>query len=239
MITLRPEMIARTMGVAIAFLVAASIAIRLAAEITGYKTMHGLTRFFEVDAEMNLPTWYSSATLLASAILLSIIGFAEQGKSKWARHWFGLSLLFLALSVDEIGSFHEIFIAPTRSLLGIGGVLYYAWVVPAAVILLGVMILYARWFLHLPVRTQRLMALSGILFVGGSMGLEMAGGFMASRGEIQSWLYIATATLEETLEMCGVLAWIYSLLDYARAKAYTLTLCFDLPLEQVASARSN
>lgn len=226
MITLRAETIARAMAFAIAVLVVGSIAIRVLSLSTGYDTMHGLVRFFDLDQEINLPTWYAATTLLLSAMLLGVVGNAERSDGTRARHWYGLGAIFATLSMDEAASFHEIFIAPTRSLLGLGGVLYFAWVVPAAVLLLFFMVVYARWFFALPPRTRKLMTLAGALFVGGAMGLELAGGLFVSRGEQNSLRYLVTATVEETLEMCGVLVWIYSILDYARARGHQARICF-------------
>jgi hypothetical protein len=223
MITLRAETIARIMAIVIAALVTASVAIQIIAAVTGFYTMHGLVRFFRLDEENNLPTWYSAATLLFSSVLLAFLGVAE-GRNKTVLYWRGLSLLFLLLSIDEVGSFHEIFIIPLRRLLRVDGIFHFAWVLPAGLLVLLVMGVYARWFFGLPPRTRNLMGVAGVLFLGGALGLEMAGGLLASRGQLESAFYIATATLEETAEMCGVLVWIYAILDYARTKRYQWTL---------------
>ena len=237
MITLHPGRIARTMATVVAALVAASILMRTLAALTGYHTMHGLVRFFDVDQEMNLPTWYSSMTLLFSAVLLALIAAAEQSQARPTRPWFGLSCIFAALSMDEAGSFHEIFIAPARTLLGVDGFLYFAWVVPAAILVLLVAALYLKWFLALPARTKNLVLISAGVFLGGAIGTETVGGMLTSRGQENTPLYIAVATLEETFEMAGVLCWIYTLLDYAASRAYQTTIRFAAAPDEKARGR--
>lgn len=233
MIVLRAEPIARLLAICIVLIVCASSAIKIFAAVSGHDTLHGLVRFFDVDEENNLPTWYSSATLLFSSFLLALISVAEPQRK---RSWLGLSLIFLALSLDEVGSFHEIFIAPVRGLLGLSGVLHFAWVVPAAVLVAVVAAVYAKWFFSLPAKTRMWMAAAGVLFIGGALGVEMIGGLLVGRGERDTALYAIIATVEETLEMAGVLVWICSLLDYARAKGYQVKIGFSSAARERAAA---
>jgi hypothetical protein len=223
-IVLRTRGIAWVLAICILVIVCASSGIKVLATVTGYGTMHGLVRFFDVDQENNLPTWYAAATLLFSSLLLALISAAEPYRK---RTWLGLSAIFLALSVDEVASFHEIFIAPIRGVLGASGVLYFAWVLPAAVLVAVVATMYARWFFSLPARTRMLAAGAGVLFVGGALGVEMIGGLLVSRGEGDAFSYTVAATFEETLEMTGVLVWISTLLDYAKTNRYEVTIGFS------------
>jgi glucan phosphoethanolaminetransferase (alkaline phosphatase superfamily) len=223
-IVLQTRTIARVLAICIVLIVCASSAMKVLAVVTGHDTMHGLVRFFDVDEENNLPTWYASATLLFSSFLLALIGAAERQQK---RSWLGLSGIFLVLSLDEVGSFHEILTVPVQGLLGTSGVLHFAWVVPAAVFVAIVAMIYVRWFFALPGRTRMLAAGAGVLFVGGALGMEMVGALIASRGDGDTVLYMISTTVEETLEMTGVLVWIYTLLDYARAKGHQVTVSFS------------
>ena len=56
--------------------------------------------------------------------------------------------------------------------------------------------------------------------------MEMLGALQVSRSGLGSPLYIGTATLEETLECLGVLVWNHTILDYAGARGYRVTVRF-------------
>ncbi|MBN1512292.1 MAG: hypothetical protein JXB13_09780 [Phycisphaerae bacterium] len=69
--------------------------------------------FVNLDREANLPAWYSSIKLLATAVLCALIFAAERGKAAAERHfrltplWLAVGGVFLFLSVDELASLHE------------------------------------------------------------------------------------------------------------------------------------
>jgi hypothetical protein len=57
---------------------------------------------FYVGAEYNLPTWYSSFMLLASALVIVIIAYIHYARSdRYVRHWCFLAGLFALFSLDE------------------------------------------------------------------------------------------------------------------------------------------
>jgi hypothetical protein len=67
-----------------------------------------LTLFLNLDGEGNLPTWYSSIQWFCVAIFLGL--FAHRNFSlRQKRSWLlvVVSLLFLALSLDEVAQIHE------------------------------------------------------------------------------------------------------------------------------------
>ncbi|HEX6142050.1 MAG TPA: hypothetical protein VFZ01_04990, partial [Geminicoccaceae bacterium] len=122
---------------------------------------------FDFDRENNLPTWFSSVTLLACALVLFLIwrGRSLQGDPQ-ALWWAGLGLAFLYLSIDEASSLHEATVPKVQTLVGATGALYAAWAIPAAIALAGFALIYLRFFLSLPRRMQVLFLLAGALFVG-------------------------------------------------------------------------
>jgi hypothetical protein len=212
---------------AIVLLVFASVGIQSYCALTGHS--HAvLTREFNLDEEANIPTWYSVITLFLCSLFLWVIAKGERSTaSRWYPHWMGLAVIFMLLSVDELASIHEIAIYPIRHHFGLTGIFYFAWVVPALFFLLFLAIAYARWFWALPSRFRKLSALSAVVYVGGAVGMEMIGGLVESRAHARNALYIACATVEETMEMAGVLIWLCTLLAYAAARGYSLTLQFQ------------
>ena len=60
-----------------------------------------------MNTEANIPAWYSSAALLLAAMLLWIVSAATKQRGGRPIYWRLLSLVFLALSIDEVAELHE------------------------------------------------------------------------------------------------------------------------------------
>lgn len=202
---------------------------------------------FNLNREANIPTWYSSLSLLVCALLLGLIGtLTRKGKQRFAWHWLILSLIFIYLSLDEAASLHEQVIDPLRALVPLSGIFRFAWIIPAGFLILILILFYLRFFWSLPVRTRIYFLVAALFYIGGAMGVEMIQGWLASQypgfstlqlgGLEHSWhaqllrdsefAYEFTAVIEESMEMIGVLIFIGALLGYIRRQWPMVTLRF-------------
>ena len=165
--------------------------------------------FFSFDGEQNLPTIFSVALLWWSALLIACIAWAEKGERVSRLYWTGLSLAFLAAGMDEAIMFHERLTQIVRQQMNATGLFHFAWVIPYAVILLLLVVIYGRFFFALPADTRKHVVLAAIMYVGGAIGLEMLGGaWVESHGK--DAVYYLFSTIEELLEMSGGIAFIYA-----------------------------
>jgi hypothetical protein len=174
---------------------------------------------FYLDHERSIPTLYMGALLLLCAFLLTGITLSRRAVgASYVRHWAILAIVFLYLSTDELLSIHEETVEPLRSIVGIGGgLLYFAWVVPALSLVLIFGLLYAKFVFDLPAKIRLLFLISGSLYVAGSLGLEMVGGYYASSYGTESAGFIVETTAEELLEMLGLAVFTYALLEFMRS----------------------
>lgn len=176
--------------------------------------VYGLVDLFDFNAEQNIPTFYSAMALFFTSNLLLFISNLQRKTQNPYILWIILSIIFLFLSVDEISSIHERLNFLTRDLLGTSGFLYYAWVIPYAIVLCVFLSVYLKFLLLLPRKIMMLFLLSGAVFVSGAIGLEMVGGWQAQLHGSQGILYSILYTCEEFLEMLGIVFFIYTLLAY-------------------------
>ena len=110
---------------------------------------------------------------------------------------------------------HEMMSELIRDKYHLGGVLYYSWVIPFAILLCFLVIFYWRFvFRYLPSRIRNLLMLSAILYVGGSMIIEMLGAYIHFYNGVENMTYILLTNVEEGMEMCGVAVFIYTLALY-------------------------
>jgi hypothetical protein len=174
-----------------------------------------------VDYEQNIPTWFSASVLLLNSVLLAAISSTKKALGdKYVAHWWGLSVIFLMLSIDEIAGFHDRVNSLLSPLLGTGGIFTYFWVIPWSVFVLLVLLTYLRFFFALPRRVRWLFLAAGGLYVGGALGGEMAHGYVFGEGEDVDWgLWLLEVMIEEFLEMTGAIVFFYALTEILRGLA--------------------
>ena len=209
-------------------LVLAGIASNVLRFTFGYRSALGFINLFDLDHEANIPTWFSSLLLYSISILLVLITMlvtTSRGRGRW--HWAALALIFVMLSLDEAVSIHERTIVPIRNTFGLSGALYFAWVVPAAILLLVFALSYLPFVLALPRRSRWRFVLAGTVYVSGALGVEMIGGAYASAHGQNNHVYALITSGEETLEMIGLAIFIYALADYIRLNFRKLTFSFS------------
>ena len=184
-----------------------------------------LDRFY-LDGEGNLPVWYSSfALLLCSALLATIASATKTNKARYVFHWRVLSVIFLALSIDETAMIHEgtVKLIDTVLLPKLHiqeSYLYDTHATLAVTFALIFVLAYARFLLHLPIRTLRLFIIAGTVYFLGAVVLELINDdrVTALWPTIITWSVIMS--LEEVLEMLGIVVFIYALMSYLHSLGY-------------------
>jgi len=181
---------------------------------------HYYVEFFGVSSEGKLPTFYSGLSLLAVAALLGLIWAHERRQhGPLRRYWALLALIFVVLAMDEMLSIHEATTEVIRSRLHIeNGWFYNAWVIPGGVALALVAVTSVRVLVRLPARTRTFVLIAGAVYVSGAVVLEMAGGAYASTHGTDL-AYGALASVEEMLEMAGIVVMLYALMDHLERHA--------------------
>jgi hypothetical protein len=208
------------------WLVAALVALHLSALLM--KHLLGVTdqqpwRFFHhqfnLDRELNIATWVATL-LLATAAALLLINAVEQrltAQRGW-RHWGGLGMIFLLLSLDEMCSFHERLSDPIRGALDAdGGLFTNAWVLLAAPAVLALLIAYLPFLWRLPAASRWRFIVAAVVFVSGAVGVELFSGAVRDRFGFEDFRFALITTLEELLELVGVALFLRALVLHMAA----------------------
>jgi hypothetical protein len=214
-----PGQIIRYCLILISVLLLFSVLGQVSKHLYHHEDSFGFVRLFYVDAEANIPTFYSALAWLlcglTSGIICMIQQNIEQPNLKFTRHWKWLAFLFIYLAIDEMTVIHEGYIDPLRSLLNASGLFYFTWVVLGMFWFVIIAASCVRLLKHLPAKIRNLLILAGAIFMTGAVGVEMIGGWYTEiHGHQADMLYAIVATLEEALEMLGVLTLLYALLSY-------------------------
>lgn len=215
----RRGVVQRLAGIA-ALLVAVHLVLQAVRFIDGNDYLFGLTPLFDLDAEGNLPTFYSTVLLLACAALLAIVaGHARRHGDADATRWAVLAAGFLFMAIDEFAKVHELLDAPVQSLLGEAahGWLLYAWVLPYALAVLALGAWYLPFLLRLPPDTRLRFCIAGAIYVGAALGIEFLEGMQAEAHGEDSLGYALLTTVQEVLEMTGLILFVDALLRHVAA----------------------
>jgi hypothetical protein len=223
LIQITPQKIATLLGGIAIFIILASVMLDVIEELTWAQKFWGFRVKFDLDQEANVPTYFSTLILMISAVLFAIIGMLKPpGKNSFAQHWKGLGLIFFFLSVDEAAVLHERFIGIFELYFKPTGIFYFGWVILAIPLVLIVAVAYFKFFLHLPTKMKILFVVSAFFYLAGAVGMEMAGGWFAENYGENRPFYNVITTVEEILEITGIITLIYALLLYIHQNFHEL-----------------
>lgn len=164
--------------------------------------------------------------LLSSLLLASIATEKRCGRDPYRWHWAFLSFTFLMLSMDEAAEIHEVSIRPLRDFFDAGGLFYFAWIIPAMVLVVLFGIAYLRFLGDLPRTTRYLFVSAAGIFLAGALGVEMLGGKYAEEHGHNNVVYVSYVHVEEFLELMGMVLFIYALLRYM--KGHVRNICVEI-----------
>lgn len=181
---------------------------------------------FNMNEEISFPTWFNTMLLFVSAALMWLVGTAVV-KTPLNRYWKILAAIFLVMSIDEGSSFHEVSSDMVRAVFNIQpGWLYYAWVIPSAVVVLTVLLYFFRFWWGLPTLTRRLTSWAGAIYISGALGVELLGSYYANTLGGYDFNYFTLVALEEGMETLGLIILIYALIRYLATLKFATTLRF-------------
>jgi hypothetical protein len=218
------------LSIVLVILHSVSTAGRVIEYLLGHEDTTGLVRLFHAAEEGNIPTWFSSFLLLFSAVLLALIAkerFIQ--KDSYARHWVGLSIIFLYLSLEEASRLHDVVSIALRAALNLEGFFYSGWKIIVILLLLVLMGFYYKFLWELPRDTKILFILSGTLYIWSALGMETAGWFLWGK-DAANWGIIngILVTLEELFENVAIVIFIYSLLKYIKTYFVVEEISFEV-----------
>ena len=198
-------------------LVAASVAGQVMKYIFGHPTVYGLVPLFNVSQEQNIPTLFSVLLLISCSVLLSLIFYLHRKQVAGLKmYWATLATGFVYMAIDEFTQLHENVGILFLPLIGdhSHGFLYYSWVVPAFALIIFLASFFSNFLFNLPKTTSVSFIIAGTIYLTGLLGIEMLGGYYHELHGNENLTYSLISTLEESLEMLGLILFIRALLDY-------------------------
>lgn len=177
---------------------------------------------FDLNREMNVPTWFSVLQLFVTACALAVAAWIQRVKKLPTTAWWGLVAIFLYMSLDEATDMHGLWRADGYIIPGTTHQ-FFSWIIPATVLVIIVGVIYIRWLIALPRRTALLFFIAGVVYVTGALVFEGIGAVLADETFFNT-SYLVVSTIEEALELSGVLIMLYAVFDYLQRQGVKLVL---------------
>ncbi len=211
-------------------LIIASVAGQIMKYMGGHDTVFGLVPLFNVSKEQNIPTLFSVLLLVSCSVLLSLIFYLHRKQVVGLKmYWATLAIGFVYMAIDEFTQLHENIGISFIPLIGdhSHGFLYYSWVIPAFALIVFLASFFSNFLFKLPKTTRINFIIAGIIYLTGLLGIEMLGGYYHELHGDENLTYSLISTLEESLEMLGLILFIRALLDYLSAHFSEITINFQ------------
>lgn len=214
MIKIRPKEVTLLLSTTAVFIVLAHC-MSMFAKTAGHDYLGGLVPLFDMDREKNIPTFFSILLAMIASGLLCVITLAKRQSSRPWKLWAGLAAIFLLVAIDDFVGVHEQLSRPMRDMLNARGLLYFAWIIPYSLFVMLLAGVYSRFVFNMPIRIRNGLLLSATLFLSGAIGFEMLGARLFDYSNLNKTLiYSAMTTVEESLELAGMIVFIHALMSY-------------------------
>lgn len=206
-----------TLSVITALLAIASAAVAFSAHELGKPTLLGAVVLFDMNAEGNVPTWFSGALLLACATAMGIVSANASARDDGdARAWGALALFVGAASLDEVASIHE----AVGTAIG-GDDDRFVFLVPGIVLLLLVVVTAFGFVRRLPSRVRNLLSLGAGLWAFGAVMLELV---QAATHDVGGLTGALLGTAQDAFELAGLIIVLRAVLHCYVLRGYATTV---------------
>lgn len=228
---LRPERVTGMLGI-IAFALLVAHAGVVVAFYFGRPTVKGLVPLFDVERELNIPSFFSTLILLIAAGLSAVIHTLER-RSNAAHNvmWAVLAGGFFYMAFDEAFSVHDKYWGPfSRSTfrgVDFGGFFEFAWVVIGIPLVAVLGLLFLPFLRSLPGLLRRRLVIAAAVFLSGAIAIEMLSAkWAATVGTVVGYKLIAGA--EEAFEMAGIIIFIWAAMHHLADRYGSILLDFKV-----------
>ena len=172
-------------------------------------------RLFDLDYEGNIPTLFSAVLFFINGLFFYLIySSTKQENNPYQSYWLGLALIFIFMGFDEGTRLHEEIGDLVETIVEAKGLLYFPWVIPYSIAFLIASVIYFRFYLTLNKNLKFRLFFCALIFLSGAMGLEIISAQEAETNGTSSLRYSILYTIEETLEIVGLILLIDTLVGH-------------------------
>lgn len=171
---------------------------------------------FYFDSKFNFPSFFNTLVLLMATGMLYYIHLAYARKYLREARWLWLTVLFFLMTIEENLSIH-FFLSNLQPD-------FKVWVTPIVIGLISLTAYFGRLAYKVPRKIAIGFFVSGGVYIAGAIILELIGARVKHNLGEWNLVYAGISTLEETLEMLGIILFIGCLLEYIKLEFQSVNL---------------
>lgn len=195
--------------------------------LTVYDEAFGLIPLVFMGKPLSIPTIFTVLLYFVTFMLLGLIAAIKvANKTRFRWQWCGLAGLALYLTFDKGTALHTYVFKQLRTWVG-GRLSFFPthrWEFSLVLILIILAAFYIKFIVALPKKTRLLALLSLATYYAGFLVIERFGDDFAAIYTTNSLIYSLLLTLGKTLQMSGLAAAVFTLLDYIQITLPRLSL---------------
>ncbi len=208
-----PSGVSKILLVITGVLTLAHVSVLIAYYVIGDPDQFDFVRLVDFDYEGNIPTLFSSFLLLLCSGLFYLNFLSDQAASQTRNvFWVAYAIIFLFLCLDEGTRLHEQIGDVMENHVEARGLLYFPWVLPYSVVTGIIALLSCRFIFGLPSQTRNRLFIAAAIYLVGAIGFDMLGAMEADANGTETIAYSVLYTIEELMEMLGLILLAYTLL---------------------------
>lgn len=188
----------------------------------------GFVWMFAVGGEHNVPALFSTSLMFLIAVIAFVLARAHQRNGlDGAMGWLLIGVIFVFLGIDETAMIHEKLAQPLRESLGVGGIFYFAWIIPYTIAVGVLAVVYLPFVWRLPPRSRNLVVLAAAVYLSSAVGMEaINGAYFETMEDSGIVVYALMVMVEELGEMAGLAIFLCAQIDYALTRFDPVSLRF-------------
>lgn len=202
----------------IALILAAHVGCKILMRISPTALSSRTDQLFDLALENNVPTYFSSLALIATAGVAIVIAMRASALRKGpVLSWLFVAVCLFFMAADEAFAIHDGFSPALRAQWETSGAFFHAWTLVYGALAIVVVLLCLPLVRHLSRATFARLAVAAVVFLGSAIGFELIQSMFLSEalgpessGTV-NWetvqlnpLNALTVILEEAGEMLGV-----------------------------------
>ncbi len=182
---------------------------------------------FNMDAENNIPVFFTVMLLLACSLTLALIfsiSTSAYHQGQWG--WAGLSILFLVMALDKGVRIHEYITRPLMTLLRDGDqrlIIIFSIVITALAGIVAIFYIF-RFVLRQSNEFKKSFFIAFGIYIAGAVFLDAIGSAFYHPGGKNNLVNNIITVIEESTEMAGIIAFIRVFLIFIKTELPPLSL---------------
>ena len=162
---------------------------------------------FDLNREGGVAAWWSSMLLMALAVSIALVARSRRSKGWWAA-----AVVAGLMSLDEAVSLHERLSPIVGDLLEGDTLRTFGWIVPGAIVGVGLAIAAFRLTAELGDPATRWFRVGVVAYLTGAIAFEVVGALLFDRFGEDAIPYRLSIIAEEGLEMLGAVIMVVAAL---------------------------